>query len=64
VSVLPLSQEALNLAFKQVCDRLSITGSTPVIELVAMRVLELAYAGECDADKLTEIVLIEFAAAL
>jgi hypothetical protein len=35
-------------------------GSTPVIELVAVRIVELARAGEFDADKLTETVLAEF----
>lgn len=52
--------EALNRAFRQACDRMGLTGSTPVIELVAVRILELARAGEFDADKLTETVLAEF----
>ena len=52
--------EALNRAFRQACDRMGLTGSTPVIELVAVRILELARSGEFDADKLTETVLAEF----
>jgi hypothetical protein len=39
---------------------MGLTGSTPVIELVAVRILELARAGEFDTDKLTETVLAEF----
>jgi hypothetical protein len=52
--------EAMNNAFKQACDRMGLTGSTPVIELVAVRILELARAGEFDPDKLTDIVSTEF----
>jgi hypothetical protein len=39
-----------------------LTGSTPVIELVAVRILELAYGGEFDPDKLTATVVAEFGA--
>jgi hypothetical protein len=52
--------DAMNNAFRRVCARLGLTGSTPVIELVAVRILELAYAGEFDLDKVTETVLAEF----
>jgi hypothetical protein len=52
--------EAMNRAFRQVCARMGPAGSTPVIELVAVRIVELARAGEFDADKLTETVLAEF----
>jgi hypothetical protein len=52
--------DAMNRAFKMACARLGLTGSTPVIELVAVRILELTYAGEFDPDKLTETVLAEF----
>jgi hypothetical protein len=52
--------EALNRAFRQSCARMGLTGSTPVIELVAVRILELAHAGVFDPDKLTETVLAEF----
>jgi hypothetical protein len=51
---------AMNRAFKQACARMRLTGSTPVIELVAVRILELAYAGEFDPDKLAETVVAEF----
>ena len=36
------------------CGRLGLTGSTPVIELVAVRILELIRDGEFDPDRLTE----------
>jgi hypothetical protein len=41
---------------------MGLTGSTPVIELVAVRILELAYAGEFDPDKLRNTVVAEFGA--
>jgi hypothetical protein len=49
--------DAMNRAFKQACARM---GSTPVIELVAVRILELAYGGEFDPDKMAETVVAEF----
>jgi hypothetical protein len=52
--------ETLNRAFRQACEKMGLTGSTPVIELVAVRILELAHAGVFDPDKLTETVLSEF----
>jgi hypothetical protein len=52
--------DAMNRAFKQACARMGLTGDTPVIELVAVRILELAYAGEFDPDKLTATVVAEF----
>jgi hypothetical protein len=52
--------DAMNRAFKQACGRMGLTGSTPVIELVAVRIVELAHAGEFDPDKLIDIVSIEF----
>ena len=52
--------DAMNRAFRQACGRLGLTGSTPVIELVAVRIVELAHAGEFDPDKLSDIVSIEF----
>jgi hypothetical protein len=33
---------------------------TPVIEIIAIRILELARAGEFDPDKMTETILAEF----
>jgi hypothetical protein len=54
--------DAMNRAFKQACARIGLTGSTPVIELVAVRILELAYAGEFDPDKLRNTVVAEFGA--
>jgi hypothetical protein len=52
--------DAMHHAFKQACARLGLTGSTPVIELVAIRIIELACDGEFDPDKLTDIVVAEF----
>jgi hypothetical protein len=50
----------MNRAFKLACTRMGLTGSTPVIEFVAIRIVELALAGEFDPDKLTETVVAEF----
>jgi hypothetical protein len=52
--------DAMNRAFKLACTRMGLTGSTPVIELVAVRIVELALAGEFDPDKLTDTVVAEF----
>jgi hypothetical protein len=54
----PDQMEAMNAALKQAFARLP--GPTPVIELIAIRILELARAGESDPDKLTEAVAAEF----
>jgi hypothetical protein len=54
--------DSMNRAFKQACAKMGLTGSTPVIELVAVRILELAYAGEFDPDKLRNTVVAEFGA--
>jgi hypothetical protein len=40
--------------------RLTGAKAIPVVELVAIRIVELAHAGEFDPDKLTDIVLAEF----
>ena len=52
----------MHKAFEQVRIRLRLTGpkAMPVAELVAIRIVELAHAGEFDPDKLTETVLAEF----
>jgi hypothetical protein len=50
----------MNRAFRQARTRLGLTGSTPVIELVAVRILELARAGQFDPDKVTETVVATF----
>jgi hypothetical protein len=52
--------DAMNRAFRQACARLELTGSTPVVELVAIRVVELARAGESDPDRLTEAAVSTF----
>ena len=53
-------REAMNRAFRQACARLDLTGSTPVVELVAFRILELVRTGESDADRLTEATVSTF----
>jgi hypothetical protein len=53
-------REAMNRAFRQACVRLELTGSTPVIELVAIRVVELARTGQSDPDRLTEATVSTF----
>jgi hypothetical protein len=50
----------MNRAFRQACERLGLTGPTPVVELVAVRILELARDGECDPDKLTDAAVLTF----
>jgi hypothetical protein len=50
----------MNLAFRQACARLGLTGSTPVIELVAVRIVELARTGESDPDRLIEATVATF----
>jgi hypothetical protein len=52
--------ETMNWALMAAYRRLGLTGSTPVIEIVALRILELAHAGEFDPDRLVEIVSSEF----
>jgi hypothetical protein len=54
--------EAMHKAFEQVRTRLRLTGdkALPVAELVAIRIVELAQAGEFDPDELTATVVAEF----
>jgi hypothetical protein len=52
--------DAMNHAFKQACARLGLTGATPLVELVAVRILELARDGESDPDRLIEAVVATF----
>jgi hypothetical protein len=52
--------DAMNRAFRQACARLELTGATPVVELVAVRILELVRTGESDPDRLTEATVSTF----
>jgi hypothetical protein len=54
--------DAMHKAFEQVRTKLRLTGpkAMPVVELVAIRIVELAHAGEFDPDKLTATVVAEF----
>jgi hypothetical protein len=53
--------ESMHKAFRVVCTRMRLKGtkSAPIIELVAIKIVELARAGEFDAEKLIEGVLSE-----
>jgi hypothetical protein len=54
--------DAMHKAFEQVRTKLRLTGAkaVPVADLVAIRIVELAHAGEFDPDKLTKAVIAEF----
>jgi hypothetical protein len=53
-------RDALNRAFRQACAQLGMTGSTPVIELVAVRILELARLGDFDIYRLVDAAVATF----
>jgi hypothetical protein len=59
-SIRPDQIDAMNVAFKRACTRMGLTGDTPLVELVALRILELARDGECDPDRLTEATVSTF----
>ena len=56
--------ESMHKAFRVVCTRMDLKGtkSVPIIELVAIKIVELARAGEFNAEKLIEGVLSELGA--
>ena len=56
--------ELMHKAFRVVCTRMDLKGtkSAPIIELVAIKIVELARAGEFNAEKLIEGVLSELGA--
>jgi hypothetical protein len=53
---------AMHTAFERVCTRMRLRGTkaAPVIELVAIKIVELARAGEFDPEKLTRAALADF----
>jgi hypothetical protein len=57
---------AMHTAFEQVCARMRLVGTkaTPVIELVAIKIVELARAGEFDPEKLAGAAMAEFSEAV
>jgi hypothetical protein len=61
-SLSPDQIDAMHAAFERVRTRLRLTGANaaPVIELLAIRIVELAHAGEFDPDKMTEAALATF----
>ena len=56
----PRPTEAMHCALKQAADRARLAGATLLIELIAIRILELARAGEFDPDKIIETLCAEF----
>ena len=56
----PEQIEAMHCTLKLASARARLMGATPVIEIIAIRILELARAGEFDPDKMTETILAEF----
>jgi hypothetical protein len=56
----PQQIEAMHCALKRASAKARLLGATPIIELIAIRILELARAGEFDPDKITETLLAEF----
>jgi hypothetical protein len=54
--------DATHKAFEQVRTRVRLTGAkaVPIADRMAIRIVELAHAGEFDPDKLTEAALAEF----
>jgi hypothetical protein len=53
--------EAMRAAFRRVCDVLQLNGNTedPLTELVVLKIVELAKAGELDPERLCIDVLAE-----
>jgi hypothetical protein len=58
----PYEIDAMHRAFEQVRARLRLTGAraAPVVELVAIRIVELAYAGKFDPGEVADTVVAEF----
>jgi hypothetical protein len=54
--------EAMHRAFEQVRTRMQLTGTKafPIVELVAIRIIELAGDGEFDPERLTEATMSTF----
>jgi hypothetical protein len=50
----------MNVAFKRACTMMDLTGDTPLVELVALRILELVRDGEFDPERLTEATVSTF----
>jgi hypothetical protein len=59
-SIRPDQIDAMNVAFKRACTRMGLTGATPLVELVALRILELARDGEFDPERLTVATVSTF----
>jgi hypothetical protein len=53
---------AMHTAFERVCTRMRLSGTkaAPVIELVAIKIVELARAGEFDPEELTRAAMADF----
>jgi hypothetical protein len=59
-SIGPDQIDAMNVAFKRACALMGLTGDTPLVELVALRILELVRDGEFDPVRLTEATVSTF----
>jgi hypothetical protein len=53
-------RDVMNRAFRQACARLGMTGSIPIIEPVAIWILELARLGDFDIDRLVDAAVATF----
>jgi hypothetical protein len=59
-SIRPDQIDAMNVAFKRACAMMGLTGATPLVELVALRILELDRDGEFDPERLIEATVSTF----
>jgi hypothetical protein len=61
-SLRPDQIEAMHKAFEQARTRMQLTGTKafPIVELVAIRIVELARVGEFDPERLTEATVSTF----
>jgi hypothetical protein len=58
----PEHMDAMRAAFYKVCDALLLKGDIedPMTEVIVNKIIELAKAGEHDADRLAELVLVDY----
>jgi hypothetical protein len=57
----PAHMETMRSAFRKVCDalQLSCDANDPMTEMIVMKIVELARAGELDPDRLCSRALVE-----
>ena len=58
----PETMEAMRVAFYKVCDALLLKGDAedPMIEVIVGKIFALTRAGEHDADRVAELVLVDY----